>query len=344
MPWRDERFVDLKNVLNDKVKVRPSFRAAITAGLETAEAYNELHAAGFCYADISAGNVSFDLETGEARICDNDNVDVNGEKMAVAGTPGYMAPEIVHDFTVAQKAQPNADTDRWSLAVLLYKLLVRDHPLEGAREDQPLPPSDYDLYGPDAVFIWDESDESNRPVPGLHNNALRFWPALPRFIQKLFTQTFTVGIRNPSRRVFEAAWIKTMSRLRDSISPCPSCGAENFYDAEANMQARCWSCGKPRTRPLILDLPGSKCAVVAGAEATLFPHHVRPQAGFDFSRVVASIVSVSQGGDAVGIKNLGDEPWRITFENSQRVAPPRSVVVLHPGLHINFGSVEGVVS
>src|SRR5215467_6994450 len=100
MPWREESFVDFRAVLAGRV--RPSFRAVATAAMETAQAYNELHAAGFCYKDISPGNVSLDPETGEVRICDNDNVDVNGESGAIAGTPGYMAPEIYHDLAASR--------------------------------------------------------------------------------------------------------------------------------------------------------------------------------------------------------------------------------------------------
>ena len=42
-------------------------------------------------------------------ICDNDNVIINGEMPAIAGTLGFMAPEIV-----TRTAMPSIDTDKFS--------------------------------------------------------------------------------------------------------------------------------------------------------------------------------------------------------------------------------------
>ena len=55
----------------------------------------KLHAKGLCYQDINFGNLFFDPETGEACICDNDNVDIDGSPSQMAGTFGFQAPEIV---------------------------------------------------------------------------------------------------------------------------------------------------------------------------------------------------------------------------------------------------------
>ena len=105
----------------------------------------------------------FDPENGEVRICDNDNVSVNNQATgAVSGTPRFMAPEIVRG-----ELGPSTQTDLFSLAVLLFYMLVNHHPLEGARESQirclDLPAMTR-LYGTDPLFIFDVNDDSNRPV------------------------------------------------------------------------------------------------------------------------------------------------------------------------------------
>ena len=46
------------------------------------------------------------------------------------------------------------------------------------------------------LFVFDPDDESNRPVPGVHDNVVVIWPALPLFVRRLFTRSFTVGLRD----------------------------------------------------------------------------------------------------------------------------------------------------
>src|SRR5207244_4661707 len=129
------------------------------AGVELADGALLLHAGkGLCYRDINYNNVFFDPDTGEVRVCDNDNVDINGQPGEIGGTPSFMAPEIVRG-----EALPSIETDRHSLAVLLFLMFLMHHPLEGRREaaihclDNP---ARRQLYGAQPVFIFDPSDPS----------------------------------------------------------------------------------------------------------------------------------------------------------------------------------------
>ena len=112
MRLREPQFKSIIDLM--KRRVEPSFRTLATAGFELADSYYQLHAKGLCYRDISFGNVFFDPDSGEVRICDNDNVDVDGTPGAVDGTPRFMAPEIVRG-----QASPSTQTDLFSLAILL---------------------------------------------------------------------------------------------------------------------------------------------------------------------------------------------------------------------------------
>ena len=158
MPLREDRFVGITDLVTRRVV--PTYRALVTAGFELAHNYRQLHAEGFCYRDISFGNVFFDPENGEVRICDNDNVSINGQGGAIVGTIRFMAPEIVRG-----EAGPTTQTDLFSLAVLLFYMLVNHHPLEGEKEAQIRAldlPAMTRLYGDDPIFIFDPNDTSNR--------------------------------------------------------------------------------------------------------------------------------------------------------------------------------------
>jgi serine/threonine protein kinase len=169
MPLRDCRYKSIVDLM--KQRVEPSFWTLATAGFELADSFFQLHSKGLCYRDISFGNVFFDPQTGEVLICDNDNVTINGQNICgVLGTPRFMAPEVVRG-----EIRPCTQTDLYSLSVLLFYLLMVHHPLEGKQEssikcfDQPAMNK---LYGTNPIFVFDPQNDSNRPVPGYHDNAL----------------------------------------------------------------------------------------------------------------------------------------------------------------------------
>jgi len=128
MPLRPDDYAGLAEMLTGKVDV--GFSVVCRLSLELADAFLRLHTEGLCYRDISFSNVFFDPRSGRPLICDNDNVGVDGRSMTgVLGTRRFMAPEIVR-----RDANPSGVTDLYSLAVLLFYVLVMGHPLLGRRE------------------------------------------------------------------------------------------------------------------------------------------------------------------------------------------------------------------
>ena len=338
MPLREPRYHGIVDLM--KRRVEPSFRALTTAGLGLAHSFLLLHAQGLCYRDISFGNVFFDPRAGDVLICDNDNVTIDGAAHGgVLGTPRFMAPEVVRG-----EALPSTQTDLWSLAVLLFYMLLVHHPLEGKRESDihalDLPAMNR-LYGEHPVFIYDPDDDSNRPVPGLHDNAIVFWKLYPHFMRELFTRAFTAGLRDPQERVRESEWRVALARLRDAIVLCKKCGVENFYDAEAvkaGVHTRCWSCGTEVVLPPRIRI--GRQVVMLNPGSQLFPHHVDEQQMYNFSVPVAAIVAQKQP----ALKNLSASSWTVTQSDGKRTeTKPGQSVPLKNGTKISFGKCEGEI-
>jgi DNA-binding helix-hairpin-helix protein with protein kinase domain len=337
---RLKSFVDLM-----KRRIEPSFRTLATAGFELAHSFLLLHAAGLCYRDISLGNVFLDPTAGAIAICDNDNVDINGQPGGVDGTPRFMAPEIV-----TGAGSPNAQTDLYSLSVLLFYLAFISHPLEGARESSIRCfdlPAQRQILGTNPIFIFDPKDDTNRPVKGYHDNALVFWPIYPAFIRALFTRAFTAGLKNPDARVRESEWRAALIDLRDSICYCV-CGKENFYDgdglrASGGKPGHCWSCKKELRLPFRIRI--GKHAVMLNHDSKLFPHHSDAQKTCDFSSPVAEVVRHPTNLQLWGLKNLSGDKWVLTAaDGSLRDVEPGRNATLAPGIKINFGrGAEGEI-
>ena len=125
MNLREKKYKDFSDFLLVKVRFG-SISAAITACLNITNGFRDLHRKGFSYQDLNDGNFFIDPQTGDVLICDNDNVSPFGDNLGIAGKARYMAPEVVRNIK-----KPNTMTDRFSLAVILFRILFLDHPLEG---------------------------------------------------------------------------------------------------------------------------------------------------------------------------------------------------------------------
>lgn len=338
---RESRFKGLVDLM--KRRAEPTFRSLCTAGFGLADSYMQLHSKGLCYRDISFGNVFFDPDTGEVLICDNDNVGITGRSYSgVLGTPRFMAPEVVRG-----EAQPSIKTDRFSLAVLLFYMFLLHHPLEGKREYE-IRCFDLSamrkLYGEQPLFIFDPSDDSNRPVEYHQQNPLLYWPIYPKFLRDLFTRSFTDGIKDPENgRVVESEWRQAFIKLRDAIIYCSNCGAENFYDVEKiknKLRFICWHCNKIIHLPMRLKLDGN--VIMLNHDTQLFPHHVGNL--YDFSKPIAAVTKNPSNPNLWGLRNLSEKRWTATLRDGRMLEiSPGKAVILEDRVKINFGGKEGEV-
>lgn len=339
MALREPNFRALEDFMARRIE--PSMRALLTAGQRLADAFLRLHSKGLCYRDISFANVFFDPTTGDVRICDNDNVDISGTELGgVLGTQRFMAPEVVR-----REAVPSDQTDRYSLAVLLFFLLHGGHPLDGQREARihclDVPALER-LYGFDPLYIWDPTDATNRPVSGIHDNPIAFRDMYPGALAALFQRSFTDGLHYPPKRVRESEWRKAFATAIDNIWLC-ACGAENFYEpsvAGSSGGKRCWACKKALVLPPRIRIGGD--IVLLNRTSRLFGYHVGLTR--DDDTPIAEVVQNPQMPDLFGLRNLSTEAWTLTKPDGAvvDVAPGRSAPILN-GNRINFGPVTGEI-
>lgn len=334
MPLRPQSFASLVDLLTAKVDV--PFTIVCRLCMELADCFLILHSQGLCYRDISFGNVFFDPETGVPMICDNDNVGIDGVgPVSVLGTRRFMAPEVVR-----REASPSTDTDLYSLAVLLFYILMTGHPLIGKRElefDCWDETTESILFGSDPLFVFDPEDDRNVPSPSLHGSVSNYWGLYPRFMRALFIQAFTTGLTDPKNgRVRESVWRTALGRLRGCILRCEQCAKENFADPEGG-PINCWFCGRSVSYPLWLRVGGNLVAL--GNSSRVLGHDLKQNR--DMSTLVAEVTTHPQRAGLYGLTNCTADSWSAVLPSGEnREIDPGRSIRLRSGTELSIGGVK----
>ena len=313
------------DVLNAKVKLS-SLYSVVNSAIRITAAFRALHNSGKSYQDLNDGGFFIRPSDGDVLICDCDNIAPYGEHLGIAGKPGYMAPEIVR----GEKA-PDKFTDRYSLAVVLFRLLLRGDPLEGNKVLKSVcltEEAERRHYGFEPIFVYDPDDDSNRPVRGVHNNIIKFWRIMPEYIRKAFEFSFTEGLNEPSKRLIEKQWLDLLKRMRGDITAC-SCGIQNFLPAmEVDKDGKLvCPCGKHYAKPL--SLAGAKSRVLLFDGARVYDEN---------ENLSAEVVRNKVNPALWGLKNLSKTEWKCTLPNGEeKQVPSGKAAPIFVGTNIEIG-------
>lgn len=337
MPLRPEGFASLTDLLTGKISA--TFRSIGMMCMKLTGSFLALHNQGLCYRDISFGNLFFDPVSGTPLICDNDNVGVERDSTSnVLGTRRFMAPEIVRGESL-----PSTTTDLYSLAVLLFYVLMVGHPLLGKREldfrcwDEN---AERMMFGENPLFIFHPEDSSNAPSSEHHGAVLQYWPLYPEAIRQLFVQAFTDGLEpDAGKRVRESVWRSAMADLVASVQRCPWCRSESFYD-ESRPDRTCWNCHQELGEPLRLEIDRHR--VVLNDDTRITSHPLRHN--YDFSTAIAEVATNPSRPDAWGLRNLSERDWSVTLPTGdEHVVNPGQAIGLVPDATIDLGGSVAVI-
>lgn len=297
----------------------------ISVAIKICEALKKMHAEGLCFHDINDGGFFINPATGKVLICDCDNVTPEGEHSGISGKMRYMAPEIVMG-----KLLPSKRTDYFSLSVILFLLLYGNHPFEGEKAvSYPCytPKVEKEVYGQNAVFICDPSNNSNRPVKNIHTNVLKWWSFYPKTLNEAFINAFSNNaISNPQSRVRDTEWINALCRTRDLLVKCSNCNEETFARKEG-----CYFCNKPFDIPFGLHINGQKIPIASGK--SIYGSLI----GGNVFEVIGQVV-VNRRTGQLGIKNNSSDDWAIF--NSEKIETIKigGIAILSKDMQITFSN------
>lgn len=338
MELRPAEYMDFSDLLLAKQEMS-SFTSMINCAIRMVSAFSVLHFKGMCYQDLNDGNFFIRKTDGDVLVCDNDNASPKSNPSGIAGKARYMAPSVV------MGGKPNYYTDRYSLAVCLFLLFVRTHPLEGVRTLTVPEMNDYYLqlcYGKDPIFIADPNDRSNGPskeIEGVRNYFKR-WPILSISMQKMFIRAFSKDAMLRDERLYpsEKEWQRALLQYRSLFIKCPLCGKETLIEGAKPI---CKCCKKPYSVYGVFKIGNYDVPIVKNGG--VFQEHIDDfsdsVAQFDPKRI--SVVRVNSKKGIIALENISTTNWTFKKKDGQfGTVKPGEYVSLESEMEIKIGSTQ----
>lgn len=336
MALRPEGYINFADLLLAKTEMS-SFTAMINCAIRMASAFNVLHFKGMCYQDLNDGNFFIRRKDGDVLVCDNDNASPINNPSGIAGKARYMAPSVVIG------AKPNYYTDRYSLALCLFLLFVRTHPLEGVRTLSMPEMNDYFIqlyYGKDPIFIADPNDRSNGPnkdIEGVSNYFVR-WPLLNKGMKETFIKAFSKEAMTKDEKKYpdERTWQRELLRYRSLFVKCPLCGKETQLESITDVKCKC--CKRKIDVYGTLTI-GKNYFVPIVKGSGIYQEHIDDfdytEKQFEPQRI--SVIRVSSKNNLVALENLSDKTWQYKAKDgSYGVVKKNQFVPLVDGTEIKI--------
>lgn len=315
-----------------------SWQAKINAAIQIADAFSSLHRRGYTYQDINDGSFMIHPVTGRVLICDNDNIVQDGMGHGVAGKPHYMAPEVING------AIPSIESDRFSLAIILYRLFAIDHPFEGnntisTRYACYTPQHERHLFGYGSVFCYDAYDLKNRPSSSLHRNSLFFWPMFTPRLQTAFQKALgQEALRYPHTRLRAREWRSIAMHERAGLVTChaDSNGEPHDFLCQGDMPRVCPLCGN-ECGPEVFVLFESGIKYRLTPEKALF-------IGTSVEADGICHLSIERGMQRLMLENTSGTTWRLTTPEGRVFSIEHGATCpLIKGIRITIGQVRMTV-
>ncbi|WP_455543773.1 hypothetical protein [Intestinibacter sp.] len=204
----------LENYISGKSKFSNTSEN-LGACIELCKLFASVHEMNCCFNGITANDIVITknkkcklVNTNKIVSGDDDTYKVNYEKTC--------APEVIRN-----ESRPSIDTDKHSMAFLLFGLLFKSNPFEGGKVlNTPCYSEEDELkYYADPVFVYNSEDKSNSPVYGVHSVLIKYWNRFyPDFIKMFFNQMFVVGITSPEARTEEKLWIEKLIQFKTAVN------------------------------------------------------------------------------------------------------------------------------
>ena len=236
------------------------WRSMVGVCLNIARAMNILESQGIALCSLSHKDILIDPDSGSTYIINflGNTIIPNAIQPDWLETIDFSAPEVVktRHLTIddPNKVTRSILTNRHSLAVLIYMLLLNRHPLRGGRVCDQDPAKDEELsMGAKALFVEHPTDKSNRPEVDQINPsdlpqgdvAKRPYTICGPYLKAFFDRAFIDGLHDPMKRPSAAEWEDALMKTVDLMQPCQNPNCEHkWFIFDNSTKPKCPICNQ----------------------------------------------------------------------------------------------------
>lgn len=241
-------------------------RRRLILGAMLARGFAALQSNGLSYCDLSDTNMLVAKDPAIQSVCliDTDTLSVAGAAEAlVLGTPGYIAPELIRRTHV-----PDAISDNFSLAVILFRMLRIGHPFLGDSVQDAPPESEAKALGGEYPYVDHPDDDSNQSttvLPTEHVCTAR--------LTGLFLKAFVDGAKDRVHRPTPQQWEEACWFAAGETVRCKHCAATFYPRPLSGNKSMCvcpW-CVQEQTLPIFLVFQDQIWSDLQHDDPTLLP-------------------------------------------------------------------------
>lgn len=336
---RPQNTIPLDDILFGKNEFK-SFTAMVNSGISICSIFNSID---FTFPSVSdCYDFLVEIESGYATLTNFEYLVSIMRYVSYAWNARSVAPSLVRGNA------PSYTTSKYSLALLLFKLLVRTHPLEGVRTLTVPEINDYYIqlcYGKDPIFIADPTDRRNGPsreIEGVRNYFKR-WPILSSSMQSMFVRAFSKKAMLEDEHVYPSGkeWQRALLQYRSLFIKCPLCGKETLIEGATPV---CKCCKKPYPVYGVFKIGRYHIPIVKNGG--IFQEHIDDFYAFDLQFISKriSIVRVNSKKGIVALENMSSTDWTFKTKNGRfGIVKPGEYVCLSSEMEIKIDSSKVVI-
>lgn len=329
-----KHYYSFKDIIQNKVKF-DNINSIETATINLINLFMELNKYGMNLYNFNEDSLTINTHIGNITMDIISTFTIN-HNVTDATTYKYLSPETNENNTLSE------ESTRYSLMVILFRLLYHDHPLDGYKVINSIDlESKKRWYSEEALFNMSNIDTSNHAVRGVHYQLLGLWNKYPNYIKNFFIKFFDYCLYNPLKRYSYDYILLIFKHIQTMTATC-NCGYNDFLQ-NIKFNKNGFECPKCKNIIEFLYFTETKRSIPIKATSNIYLSFVTKN--YTSDDIIGTIIYINKSNPVYELKNLTKIPWNYSNSTGDvKVIEPNGTAILSNNAIIDIGYTRILVN